>query len=213
MGGALKVNPHTGELYRGSLFGTWIFPAPYDEVPDPDTVENNFGFKINPDSVKLSPGASQPLIAEFSLSCLADLGLFWSSSDTTVARISGSGEVTAVAEGNCTITAVSEFENLSADCEITVESNATETRSYHHTSFKAYTDLSNQLHVTFPNEVRVSEIKLSNLLGEVVFVQTYNKDLSVRQKVMDVSALSNGFYILTVTTTTGYCSQQKIISR
>ena len=25
---AMAVNPHTSELYRGSAFGTWIFPAP-----------------------------------------------------------------------------------------------------------------------------------------------------------------------------------------
>jgi photosystem II stability/assembly factor-like uncharacterized protein len=25
---AMTVNPHTSELYRGSAFGTWIYPAP-----------------------------------------------------------------------------------------------------------------------------------------------------------------------------------------
>ena len=27
--GAMAVNPHTGELFKGSGVGTWIFPAPY----------------------------------------------------------------------------------------------------------------------------------------------------------------------------------------
>ncbi|MBD3271102.1 MAG: T9SS type A sorting domain-containing protein, partial [Elusimicrobia bacterium] len=27
--GAMAVNPHSGELMRGSAFGTWIYPAPY----------------------------------------------------------------------------------------------------------------------------------------------------------------------------------------
>ncbi|MEN8230299.1 MAG: T9SS type A sorting domain-containing protein [Bacteroidota bacterium] len=30
---AMKVNPHTGELYRGSCNGTWIFPAPESFYP------------------------------------------------------------------------------------------------------------------------------------------------------------------------------------
>ncbi|MBN1558730.1 T9SS type A sorting domain-containing protein [candidate division KSB1 bacterium] len=27
---AMAVNPHTGELYKGSCIGTWIYPAPYE---------------------------------------------------------------------------------------------------------------------------------------------------------------------------------------
>ncbi len=27
---AMKVNPHTGELFKGSCIGTWIYPAPYE---------------------------------------------------------------------------------------------------------------------------------------------------------------------------------------
>jgi len=26
----MAVNPHTGELLRGSPFGTWVFPTPYE---------------------------------------------------------------------------------------------------------------------------------------------------------------------------------------
>ncbi len=28
--GGMAVNPHTGELFRGSSFGTWVFPPPYE---------------------------------------------------------------------------------------------------------------------------------------------------------------------------------------
>jgi hypothetical protein len=31
------VNPHTGELFKGSMAGTWIFPAPY---PSANTIYN-----------------------------------------------------------------------------------------------------------------------------------------------------------------------------
>ncbi len=30
---AMRVNPHTGELYRGSGNGTWIFPGPLEYYP------------------------------------------------------------------------------------------------------------------------------------------------------------------------------------
>ncbi|OHB60455.1 MAG: hypothetical protein A2Y12_16400 [Planctomycetes bacterium GWF2_42_9] len=33
-GSSIAVNPHTGELFKGSAAGTWIFPAPY---PSPNT--------------------------------------------------------------------------------------------------------------------------------------------------------------------------------
>lgn len=43
IGGTLKVNPHTGELFRGSLYGTWILPAPYKEIPEPEIPEFDMG--------------------------------------------------------------------------------------------------------------------------------------------------------------------------
>ncbi|MBQ5435578.1 MAG: Ig-like domain-containing protein, partial [Bacteroidales bacterium] len=42
----------------------------------------------------------------------------WSTSDETVAIVSHTGVVTAVAEGTCTITA--HFGNLTATCAVTV---------------------------------------------------------------------------------------------
>jgi len=40
---AMKVNPHTGELYKGSCIGTWIYPAPYEvNVGKRSTIPKNF---------------------------------------------------------------------------------------------------------------------------------------------------------------------------
>ncbi len=38
--GAISVNPHTGELYRGSPNGTWIFPGP-ESFYFPSKIESN----------------------------------------------------------------------------------------------------------------------------------------------------------------------------
>ncbi|MBN1999651.1 T9SS type A sorting domain-containing protein [candidate division KSB1 bacterium] len=34
---AMAVNPHTGELYKGSCIGTWVYPAPGNEKTDNNT--------------------------------------------------------------------------------------------------------------------------------------------------------------------------------
>ena len=212
MGGAMKVNPHTGELYRGSMFGTWIFPAPYDEVPVPNPEDYKFSMFFSPDSVTLIEGDSLQLNLEFTLSCLEDVELFWSSSDTTVAMVDESGEVTGVAEGTCTVTATGESEYLSADCEIIVESNPVGIRSDQDSRFNVFADSNDRLHLTFPDEVVLSGIRVYNLLGEAVLVQTYNNILPVRQKQLDVSGLTDGFYILSVTTTGGSGSRKILLN-
>ncbi|MDD2797375.1 MAG: T9SS type A sorting domain-containing protein [Bacteroidales bacterium] len=42
-GGSIKVNPHTGELYRGSMAGVWIAPTPRSIITEvkPPMIENN----------------------------------------------------------------------------------------------------------------------------------------------------------------------------
>jgi len=53
---AMKVNPHTGELYRGSCNGTWIFPAPDSfYVTDVEKME-----KMLHDGYKLMPNYPNP---------------------------------------------------------------------------------------------------------------------------------------------------------
>ena len=212
IGGALKVNPHTGELYKGSLFGTWIFPAPYEKIPSPEIEENIFGIMIDQDTLELMAGDSQVLHLEFTMSCLSNIDLVWSSSDTSVAKVSDSGEVTAEAAGNCMITVKNESKDISADCKIIVEPNPVAIRSGMSPSFNAFTASNNQLFVTFPDEVMLSNMKLYNLLGEVVFVQTFNGRY-VRQTEMDISTLSDGFYILSIATISGSGTQKILLSR
>ena len=45
---AMKVNPHTGELYKGSLIGTWIYPSSYEvRVGRCETSPTDFHLKQN----------------------------------------------------------------------------------------------------------------------------------------------------------------------
>ncbi|MBN1482627.1 T9SS C-terminal target domain-containing protein [candidate division KSB1 bacterium] len=57
---AMAVNPHTGELYKGSCIGTWVYPAPYEAkvgraVVSPDTVQLGVNYP-NPSN----PGTTIP---------------------------------------------------------------------------------------------------------------------------------------------------------
>jgi hypothetical protein len=212
MGGALKVNPHTGELYRGSMFGTWIFPAPYDEVPVPNSDENKFGLKIAPDSVKLPPGATKLLNIGFTLSCLADLPVVWESGDTTMAKVSASGEVTAITEGSCTITATTENDNFAAVCHVIIDPNFTGIRSVQKSTFKAFTDSENQLSIIFPGRIELCEVTLYNQLGAKVLNQSFKNNVFVHRKDIDISGIPQGFYIVEVFTGDGYATQ-KIVKK
>ena len=211
-GGALKVNPHTGELYRGSHFGTWIFPAPYDEVPFPDSNDNKFGINITPDSVTLPPGATKLLNTEVSLTCLEGLDILWTSSDTAVAKISTSGEITAISEGTCTITAKTGTEKFTADCNVVVDPNSTGTHPIQKTRFKSYIDSRNQLSITFSSAVNLSNIALYNLLGEKVFIRSFKNNSNILRKEIDISGLSQGIYLLSVSTDKGYTSQKIMVN-
>lgn len=45
---AMKVNPHTGELYKGSLIGTWIYPSTYEvKVGREHAAPRNFRLRQN----------------------------------------------------------------------------------------------------------------------------------------------------------------------
>jgi hypothetical protein len=72
---------------------------------------------ISPDSAILLPGGSRQLAAvlkDDQGNTLSNRPIVWSSSDSTKARVSGSGEVTAVALGETTVTATCEGKNATA---------------------------------------------------------------------------------------------------
>ena len=55
---AMAVNPHTGELYKGSCIGTWIYPAPYEagvgqdrQTPSSIQLGQNYPNPFNPKTV------------------------------------------------------------------------------------------------------------------------------------------------------------------
>ena len=77
---------------------------------------------VTPSSATVSVGQTAQLTAtprDASGTPLSGRALTWSSSDTTIARVSGSGVVTAVATGSATITATSEGQSGTSSVSVT----------------------------------------------------------------------------------------------
>jgi hypothetical protein len=103
IGGTLKVNPHTGELFRESLYGTWILPAPYKEIPEPEIPEFDMGIYLPDDTIQLKQGDVMTLIPEVTNACLSDRTLRWQSEDTNIIQVNNTGKIDALAAGSCRI--------------------------------------------------------------------------------------------------------------
>ena len=79
------------------------------------------GITLNPPSLVLNEGQSRLLEAAVSPSNATNQNMIWSSSDSSVASVSGSGTVYANSTGSCTVTATTEDGGFSAECSVTVK--------------------------------------------------------------------------------------------
>lgn len=208
IGGTLKVNPHTGELYRGSLFGTWIFPAPYNEVPDPVIPDFKTGLEIGHDSLELRVGETQVLQNEVILLCDYKPVIHWSTSDTAVAKVNTEGLITACGEGTCTISAQTANGWYTDECKLTVTSQATGIHETSKISFHVFPASDNRLMVHFPSPVKLVNISLYNTTGLKVMSKTFPKNVYFQNKELDISGLANGFYVLAIAASTGVASKK-----
>ena len=75
--------------------------------------------ELTPESAELEVGGKIALVANISPENTTDKSLVWTSSDMTVASVDETGEVTAVAEGACVITAT--CGEVAGTCAITVK--------------------------------------------------------------------------------------------
>ena len=84
------------------------------------TVIHPEGVTLTPASDTIAVGATKALTATVTPEDAADKSITWSSSDTNIATVSDLGEVTAIAEGNATITATTVDGNKTATSAITI---------------------------------------------------------------------------------------------
>lgn len=111
-GTEMKVKSFTITLTTGSYTG--------ESTPTVNSVT------VSPASATLDPNGTQQLTANVDATpASADKSVTWTSSDPSVATVSESGLVTAVAQGTATITATSNLDNTkSGTCNITVNAPA-----------------------------------------------------------------------------------------
>jgi uncharacterized protein YjdB len=78
------------------------------------------GLSLNKTTLSLTKGGTDTLTVSFTPTTTTQTGVIWSSSDTSVATVSG-GVVTAVGGGTATITATSSADSsITATCDVTV---------------------------------------------------------------------------------------------
>ena len=87
---------------------------------DSITVIHPEGVTVTPASDTIAVGETKALTATITPEDAADKSITWSSSDTNIATVSDSGEVTAKAVGTATITATTVDGNKTATSAITV---------------------------------------------------------------------------------------------
>lgn len=80
---------------------------------------------IDQSALALDRGATYRLTASVDPANATDKGILWSSSDPSVASVSADGTVTAVSDGTAYITAASNYNDVSASCEVTVTTPVT----------------------------------------------------------------------------------------
>ncbi len=93
------------------------------------------GVSLDKSELSLSEGRKYTLTATITPSDATNQNVTWSSDNTTVATVSDSGVVTAVAEGTANITVTTEDGGFAATCTVTVEADKTATVSFSPSNF------------------------------------------------------------------------------
>ena len=84
------------------------------------------GVTLNKASMELAVGASEQLTATISPANATNKGLTWTSSNSSVATVDSSGNVTAIGAGTATITVTTEDGGKTAICAVTVKTASTD---------------------------------------------------------------------------------------
>lgn len=116
---AKAVNIDTSDNPTG-ITETSFFSA----VQTPDTIGSNepvTGVGVIPSTLALEPEDTATLTAKITPDNAGNKAVTWESSDDTVATVSASGVVTAVADGTATITATTTDGGFTDTCAVTVD--------------------------------------------------------------------------------------------
>ena len=115
----------TAYIYAESKTSDEVYDYCIINVYDSNVLVPVSSIKLNTDFVTLQPGDETKMTATVLPENSIDKSVVWSSSDVNVAYVSQDGTVTAVSEGECTITCTSLYdENITATVAVKVNSPA-----------------------------------------------------------------------------------------
>jgi len=149
---------------------------------------------LNQQTITLVQGASQTLTATVTPS-YASQNVSWQSSNTGVATVSASGQVTAVGVGNCVVTATTtDGTQLSASCQVNVTPVMVTGITLNSTSATIYPGDELQLTAT---------VSPSNATNKAVTWQSSNTSVATVDATGRVTAVAVGSATITATATDG----------
>ena len=100
-----------------------VIDKPEDKPEEVDKTVHVTGISLNPPSITIMEEEYADIEATVTPANADDKTVTWSSSDSQVASVSGTGRVTGVKAGTATITATTKDGGKTATCEVTVQKN------------------------------------------------------------------------------------------
>ena len=153
------------------------------------------GVTVSPTSVTLGVGDTKTIKATVKPSDATTKTVTWKSSKTSVAKVSSSGKVTAVAAGSATITATTKDGSFTATCKVTVNSSVKVTGvTLDKTSVNLKIGAATQLTPT---------VKPSNATNKAVSWSSSNKEVAYVSSSGKVSGYATGTATITCKTKDG----------
>ena len=145
------------------------------------TVEPNVvlatSITLNQTSAGMNEGETLQLTATVLPEDATDRTVTWASSDEAVTTVDQNGLVTAVATGTATITATTiDGSDLSASCEVTVNSPAVASNTLDADALSAYCGEEKQLAVRMDNESSITALQCDIYLPEGISIATQDGD-------------------------------------
>ncbi|GHT43316.1 hypothetical protein AGMMS49965_16860 [Bacteroidia bacterium] len=151
-------------------------------------IESATSVSLDKTSAALSVGDTEQLTASILPTGASVTAVTWSSSNTEVATVSASGEVTAVSAGTATITVTTADGGFTEDCIVTVTASGTAVKTVDGDKLHVYPNPTTG--VVFVDNANGAEIKVYNLNGALLH--------RTRESRVDLSGEPSGVYLLRV---------------
>ena len=140
----------------------------------------------------------------------------WSSSDTSVATVNGSGVVTGISLGTAiiTYTMINGFGcSIDTTILITVEPTTGINNVSGNNGYKLYPNpATNEITVAWQNQTaQTAEVAITDIVGKEVFRNTINIIQSSGSSQVNLAGIPDGAYIITIISTSSYYTGKLVI--